>query len=502
VYLFVRTNQHTESRKGHAQVTWEFGNTTKKGPDDEPIGDNAIQKFSFDYELEPFGARIFFVPADAKTHAAIQSGSNPGEWLPKPLPEIKRPTDGLPSSIKLTQAMTKTDPGPEKWEPLADGQSLEQMGIYDRRFVFYRAHVNLEADKPAPMLSIAGPHRDSLLGFVNGEFDATLNRPGSQRLKTLRPGDNTLSMLYENVGQPNGGTGMEEMSGIHQIESLVNDGIVGDWRMTKITPAKRFRADRLDEIKTDFDDSKWKSIKIDSEDDATQLEENEYGVFRGSIDITADQLKTGDLNLQASRMDDGGWVFVNGRPIGEGHDWQTSFTFPAKGLHEGKNSIAVVIKNESGPGGLGLVRLLIKDPSRASVPIEIGTASTGFAQAWWNPSPDQTGWTSQPIDQESTAIDHLNWYRLNFDLPEKKPGIWVPWVARLHVAGNGFLYLNGHALGRYWNQGPQHDFFLPECWLNFGKANVLTACLRSVDGKPIKIESAEIVPVNEVAEFR
>jgi len=85
-----------------------------------------------------------------------------------------------------------------------------------------------------------------------------------------------------------------------------------------------------------------------------------------------------------------------------------------------------------------------------------------------------------------------------------KKGIWVPWVARLHITGNGFLYLNNHALGRYWNAGPQHDFFLPECWLNFGsgKTNVLTTCLRSVDGKPVQIDSAEIVPVNEVAEFR
>jgi hypothetical protein len=98
----------------------------------------------------------------------------------------------------------------------------------------------------------------------------------------------------------------------------------------------------------------------------------------------------------------------------------------------------------------------------------------------------------------------LQWSRLKFELPEVKKGIWVPWVARLTTTGNGFLYLNGHPLGRYWQVGPQHDFFLPECWLNFGpgKSNVLTMCLRSVDGKPVQIDSAEIVPVNELAELR
>ena len=115
---------------------------------------------------------------------------------------------------------------------------------------------------------------------------------------------------------------------------------------------------------------------------------------------------------------------------------------------------------------------------------------------------DETGWTQQPIDQPAAALDHLNWYRFNFDLPEVQKGIWVPWVARLNITGNGFLYLNGHPLGRYWNVGPQHDFFLPECWLNFGKSNQLTVCLRSVDAKPVKIDSAQIVPLNEVAEFR
>jgi hypothetical protein len=40
--------------------------------------------------------------------------------------------------------------------------------------------------------------------------------------------------------------------------------------------------------------------------------------------------------------------------------------------------------------------------------------------------------------------------------------------------------------------------------LNFGPGskNVLTLCLRSVDGKPVSVQSAVIVPVNEVAEFR
>ena len=511
VYLFFRTNQHTLQRKGRAKVSFSIGFPSHIYEDGSSRAQHLTKEI--DYDLEPFGSKIFFMSEQSKPNAigelsAVLNTLSQGEWLPKPVAEIKRPTEGLPSPITLTAAMTKTDPGPMKWEPLKDGQTLEQQGIYDRRFVFYRAELNVPATEPASpaVLNIAGPTRDSLLTFVDGALDPALNRPGGHRSTKVHVGVNKLELIYENVGQPNGGRGMEEMSGVSKIETLVNDGSVSQWRMSKITPPAggRFRPERLAEVKEDFDDSAWAPLKIESDDAATQLDSNEYGVFRGSVEVTADQLKAGGLNLQLSRMDDEGWVFVNGKRIGDGHDWETTFTFPATGLHQGKNSIAVVIQNVGGTGGLGLVKLLKTDETHPGTPIEIGTESTGFAGQWWKSDLDSAGWASTPIGQPLGEATNLQWSRMNFELPETKKGIWVPWVARLSVAGNGFLYLNDHALGRYWNAGPQHDFFLPECWLNFGpgKKNVLTMCLRSVDEKPATIQSAAIVPVNEVAEFR
>jgi hypothetical protein len=97
----------------------------------------------------------------------------------------------------------------------------------------------------------------------------------------------------------------------------------------------------------------------------------------------------------------------------------------------------------------------------------------------------------------------LNWYRLDFTLPAVKPGVWVPWRLRLNASGNGFLYLNGHPLGRYWQAGPQRDFFLPECWLNFGigQSNNLTLSLRPID-KRAMIQSAVVEPYADFAEKR
>ena len=76
-------------------------------------------------------------------------------------------------------------------------------------------------------------------------------------------------------------------------------------------------------------------------------------------------------------------------------------------------------------------------------------------------------------------------------------------TSNLNATGNGSLYLNGHPLGRYWQAGPQHDFFLPECWLNLGqgRTNLLALSLRPVD-KGAAIQSAVVEPYSQFAEKR
>ena len=39
--------------------------------------------------------------------------------------------------------------------------------------------------------------------------------------------------------------------------------------------------------------------------------------------------------------------------------------------------------------------------------------------------------------------------------------------------GKGQVWVNGHALGRYWNIGPQQTLYLPGCWMRRGKNEVL-----------------------------
>jgi hypothetical protein len=129
----------------------------------------------------------------------------------------------------------------------------------------------------------------------------------------------------------------------------------------------------------------------------------------------------------------------------------------------------------------------------------------GAEQEWWRPGFNDARWPQVSIgtNQPTTNTAQLTWYRMRFVLPAPVAGIWIPWQLHLDARGNGFLYLNGHNIGRYWQAGPQHDFFLPECWLNFGpgKSNNLTLSLRPLD-HGVAIRSAVIEPHARLAEFR
>ena len=43
----------------------------------------------------------------------------------------------------------------------------------------------------------------------------------------------------------------------------------------------------------------------------------------------------------------------------------------------------------------------------------------------------------------------------------------------MEAFGKGQVYVNGHALGRFWNKGPQQTLYLPGCWLKKGRNEII-----------------------------
>jgi beta-galactosidase len=121
------------------------------------------------------------------------------------------------------------------------------------------------------------------------------------------------------------------------------------WRW-KILPD--VRRPQLAELQPDFNDAAWE--KADTQANADSLKVPQQAVYRAKISVTAADLTADSVQLKIGRIDDRGWVYINGRLAGESHDWSASPSFEIKSLlHAGGNSVAVAVINDDNAGGLG-----------------------------------------------------------------------------------------------------------------------------------------------------
>jgi len=122
---------------------------------------------------------------------------------------------------------------------------------------------------------------------------------------------------------------------------------LNDWRMKKVSNPYG----QLPEVQENFDDSQWD--KADVQSDTGPLAPNESAVFRTHFDATPEELAADGLAINFGMIDDEGWVYVNGHLVGESHNCGKGLSFNLrKILHDGRNTVAVIVHNWGGPGGL------------------------------------------------------------------------------------------------------------------------------------------------------
>jgi beta-galactosidase len=163
---------------------------------------------------------------------------------------------------------------------------------------------------------------------------------------------NRINFSLEGVGKILG-VGNGDPS-CHEPDTYVSQAVIkvipfNDWRWKLINDfAKRRHA----ELVSNVDDSVWG--KTSSAGDSMQLTEGQHAVFRQHLDLSAAQLASEDIQIHLGRIDDLGWVYVNGQCVGESHDWTSPSSFNIqKYLHTGDNIIAVGVQNIGGAGGIG-----------------------------------------------------------------------------------------------------------------------------------------------------
>ena len=131
----------------------------------------------------------------------------------------------------------------------------------------------------------------------------------------------------------------------------------------------------------------------------------------------------------------------------------------------------------------------IKDYKGITESVTLTTEQDGHELSWnlkkWNifTIPDNLATARKALDEaKALAQDTLNsqfsifnsqfrgsgYYRGYFEL--KKVG---DTFLNMEAWGKGQVYVNGHAIGRFWSVGPQQTLYLPGCWLKKGRNEVI-----------------------------
>jgi hypothetical protein len=477
-FLFILNNEE------HDRVSGTLHVTSKDGGIDGNVA----------YDLDPFDAKILYLPAG-------ETDPSKGQWYPQPVSRPQRPTN-LPATIAITSARRQIDPGPpaDSWRDLPPAYSIEDMGIFDRRFVYYRANLP-PITEPEMVLSASLPGQDSFLAQLN---DRPLNvsrhgrGTGVIALPDTTGSAGQLLVLYENGGRDNGGNAINARCGL--IDAVVGSApllpkVISRWSL------KIEAGDPTNDLTADLNSS-WKRARVNNWDN--QIQPGETGVFRSQIDLTPDEANAGGRVLTFGAISGNHKVYFNGQNVSP----VDSARYDVSSLiHVGTNTVAVIITAGKGNAGIGGgVELDPAKPSMSSLAWQISGETAGSIGKWWDSDLDDSKWESVNLPDPSPTGNgptNLSWYRMGFELPSDDPHVWVPWKLHLRATGNGFIYLNDHALGRYWEVGPQDDFYLPECWLNFGPGskNVMTLCLRPTSDVP-SVQNASVSPYNDFAETR
>jgi hypothetical protein len=193
-------------------------------------------------------------------------------------------------------------------------------------------------------------------------------------------------------------------------------------------------------------------------------------------------------------------------------------------LHRGTNDIVLLYENIGFEHGYfpmeelsGLRKAGLSDNEKGITRLlnwQVATNVGGVTAGWTQPGFVARGWkkvtldNKDPIPRKGNGIEPMGehdalftWYRLEFKLPATPVGEWIPWRLLINASGNGYMWLNGHDIGRHWEIGPQREFFLPECWLKLGdgQTNVLMLGLcQTIHGA--ELHAAEAAPYPDSAE--
>ncbi len=157
------------------------------------------------------------------------------------------------------------------------------------------------------------------------------------------------------------------------------------WRLADIPHSRQ----AIPEYGDDYDDSTWNRLQSkDAGDEPIIKTPNTTAIYRAHVTLTPEDLQGAGVQIFFSGCDDEGWYFVNGRFVGESHDWQAQPIFDLRRfLHVGDNVVAVGVNNVVGQGGLN-PNVSVEVIGTARAPSWSRSLFNGLAQVIVQSTPD------------------------------------------------------------------------------------------------------------------
>ena len=175
--------------------------------------------------------------------------------------------------------------------------------------------------------------------------------------------------------------------------------------------------------------------------------------------------------LHLDEMHDWAQVFADGRLLGRLDRRQGEFTLLLKSPLKKGTRLDILVE------AMGRVNFdkSIHDRKGITEKVEVITDGKATELKDWSVYnlPPFYEFVSDKNYQKGQAVDGPAYYRATFRL-DKTGDTFLD----MQTWGKGMVWVNGHAMGRFWEIGPQQTLYMPGCWLKEGENEIIVLDLK------------------------
>ncbi len=197
--------------------------------------------------------------------------------------------------------------------------------------------------------------------------------------------------------------------------------------------------------------------------------------------------------LHIDEVHDWAQVFANGKLLGRLDRRHGEFTLPLKETLKKGTQLDILVE------AMGRVNFdkSIHDRKGITQKVEVVNGDQAQELKDWTVYnlPPFYEFVSQKNYQAGKSVDGPAYYKATFHL-DKTGDTFLD----METWGKGMVWVNGHAMGRFWEIGPQQTLYMPGCWLKEGDNEIIVLDLKGpAEAKVVGVEKPILDMLREKA---